>query len=63
MKFASGLYIRARESVIRSQRGQTFTEYALVFAFVIIVLITGYQKLGHTIHDAVKGIANSVTNA
>ena len=63
MKFASYLYIRAREAIVRSHRGQTYTEYALVFAFVIIVIITGYQKLGITIHDAVKGVANSVSNA
>lgn len=62
MEFASRLYVRARESV-RSHRGQAYTEYALVFAFVIIVIITGYQKLGNTIHDAVKEIANSVTNS
>lgn len=63
MELANRLYVRARESVIRSHRGQTLTEYALVFAFVILVIITGYQKLGNTIHDAVKGMANSVTNA
>jgi Flp pilus assembly pilin Flp len=63
MEFTNRIYLRAREALVRSHRGQTYTEYALVFVFVIIVLITGYQKLGNTLYDAVQGVAGSVSSA
>lgn len=56
------LYLRARETLVGAHRGQTYTEYALVFLFVVIVMITGYQVMGVHIHETVMDIASSVAS-
>jgi Flp pilus assembly pilin Flp len=63
MEFTSRLYVRARETVVGAWRGQTYTEYALVLLFAVIVMITGYQKMGIHIRNAVAGLADSVADA
>lgn len=63
MTFLGELYIRARESLVATRRGQTYSEYALIFVCVVIALITGYQVIGHTVSSTVSGMAVSVAAA
>jgi Flp pilus assembly pilin Flp len=63
MKFTIRLYLRAREALIGTDRGQTMTEYALVLLTVFVVLVTSYQVMGRNTFSMVKGITDSVANA
>ncbi len=63
MKFVSRLCVRAREPLVAAHRGQTLTEYILVVVCVAIVLITGYQAIGHTVSSTVTGITSTVASA
>ncbi len=50
MEFAAKMFIRARESVVRSTRGQTMTEYALILAAIAVVVHGTYKTLGNSIN-------------
>ena len=50
MEFAAKMFIRARESVVRSTRGQTMTKYALILAAIAVVVHGTYKTLGNSIN-------------
>jgi Flp pilus assembly pilin Flp len=63
MELFTRLYIRLREAVSGARRGQTYTEYALIFVCVVIALVGGYQLIGNNLTNTVSGVANQVGNA
>ncbi len=63
MELTTRLYIRLREAVSGAHRGQTYSEYALIFVCVVIALIGGYQLIGNNLNSSVSGLAEQVGNA
>jgi Flp pilus assembly pilin Flp len=63
MESATKLFIRAREFVFRSARGQTMTEYTLVLAAVAVAVYGTYLALGNNIGSLANGVDSTLTNA
>jgi Flp pilus assembly pilin Flp len=63
MEIITRLYLRLREAASGAYRGQTFTEYALIFVCVVVALVGGYQLIGNNLVNSVGGIANEVGNS
>jgi Flp pilus assembly pilin Flp len=63
MKSITRLYVRLREAASGAHRGQTYSEYALIFVCIVVALIGGYQLIGTTLGSSVGGIADQVSNA
>jgi pilus assembly protein Flp/PilA len=49
--------------VLRSGKGQSLVEYALILALVAIVVITALTALGGHTEDALSNISNVLGNA
>jgi Flp pilus assembly pilin Flp len=63
MEAVTKMFIRARESVVRSTRGQTMTEYALILAAIAVVVYGTYRALGNNIGTLASGVDSALTNA
>jgi Flp pilus assembly pilin Flp len=63
MEAVTKMFIRARESVVRSTRGQTMTEYALILAAIAVVVYGTYRALGNNIATLASGVDSALTNA
>ena len=63
MQSVTKMFIRARESVVRSISGQTMTEYALIIAAIAVVAWGAYNHMGHDIGSMANGIDSDLTNA
>jgi len=63
MELITRLYIRLRETASRSYRGQTYSEYALIFVCIVVALVGGYQLLGGNLSNSMNGLSNEVGNA
>ncbi len=63
MASVTKLFIRARESMVRSIRGQTMTEYTLVLAAVAVAVYGVYRALGNNIGSLANGVDSTLTNA
>jgi pilus assembly protein Flp/PilA len=50
-------------SALRSKKGQSLVEYALILALVAIVVITALTALGGHTEDAMQDVANTLGNA
>lgn len=48
---------------LRSQKGQTLVEYALILAFISIVAISVLISLGETVHGTYSKISSSLAQA
>jgi pilus assembly protein Flp/PilA len=48
---------------LRSEKGQSLVEYALILALVAIVVITALTALGGHTEDALSNISNVLGNA
>ena len=57
------LYVRLREAASGAYRGQTYSEYALIFVCIVVALVGGYQLIGDTLTNSVSGISEQVTNS
>jgi len=57
------LLVRVRESMLRNTRGQTMTEYALIFAAIVVVAWSAYSIMGHNIGSMASGIDSSLTSS
>jgi Flp pilus assembly pilin Flp len=57
------MFVRARESVVSSTRGQTMTEYALILAAIAVVVYGTYRALGNNIGSLANGVDSTLTNA
>ena len=57
------LYLRLREAASRAYRGQTYSEYALIFVCIVVALVGGYQLIGNNLTNSVNGIASQVGNS
>jgi Flp pilus assembly pilin Flp len=56
MESATKMFIRAREFVVRSPRGQTMTEYTLILATIAVVVYGNVSSLAN-------GVDSTLTNA
>jgi Flp pilus assembly pilin Flp len=56
MKFFGKTFVRVREGIRRTARGQTMTEYAFIILAIAIVVIAGYQLLGQDISSSVNNV-------
>lgn len=63
MESVTKLFVRARESVVRSARGQTMTEYTLVLTAVAVAVYGAYLALGNNIGSLASGVDSTLTNA
>jgi Flp pilus assembly pilin Flp len=63
MEIQTKMFIRARESMIRSIRGQTMTEYALILAAIAVVVYGVYKAMGNNIGSLANGVDSVLTNA
>jgi Flp pilus assembly pilin Flp len=57
------IFLRVRESMVRSSRGQTMTEYALILAAIAVVVYGTYRALGNNIGSLANGVDSTLTNA
>jgi Flp pilus assembly pilin Flp len=57
------MFVRVRESVVRSTGGQTMTEYALILAAIAVVVYGTYRALGNNIGSLANGVDSTLTNA
>jgi Flp pilus assembly pilin Flp len=50
---------------IRSERGQTFVEYALVLAVVVVgvLMVVSWTGLGDALGTAIQNISDAITGA
>lgn len=63
MESITRLYVRLREAASGAHRGQTYSEYALIFVCIVVALIGGYQLIGNNLTNSVGGIADQLGNA
>jgi Flp pilus assembly pilin Flp len=63
METATNMHIRARESVIRTMRGHSATEYSLMFASIAIVVYGVYATMGNNIGPLAHGIGSTLADA
>ena len=63
MEAMTKMFIRARESVVGSTRGQTMTEYALILAAIAVAVYGTYAILGNNIGSLASGVDSALTNA
>ena len=63
MEIITRLYLRLREAASGAYRGQTYSEYALIFVCIVVALIGGYQLIGGTLNSSMGDLANQVGNA
>jgi len=63
MELIMRLYVRLREAASEAYRGQTYSEYALIFVCIVVALIGGYQLIGNNLSNSVTGIADQVGNS
>jgi Flp pilus assembly pilin Flp len=63
MTLVTKMFICARESVVRSRRGQTMTEYALIIAAIGVVVWAAYKRMGGNIGSMASGIDSNLTSA
>ena len=47
---------------LKSQKGQSLVEYALILALVAIVVITALTALGGGAKDAMENVSNTISN-
>jgi Flp pilus assembly pilin Flp len=57
------MFVWAREYLVRSARGQTMTEYALILAAIAVVVYGTYKALGNNIGSLANGVDSTLTNA
>ena len=57
------LYAKIREVAYRTDRGQTLSEYALIFLCIAVALIGGYQLIGNNLTNSVSGVVQVVSSA
>ena len=63
MDLMTKIFIHGRESVVRNSRGQTLSEYSLIFAAIVILAFGGYHALGNNIGSLANSINYSLTSA
>ena len=63
MALATKMFICTREFVVRSRRGQTMTEYALIIAAIGVVVWAAYERMGGDIGSMASGIDSNLTAA
>lgn len=63
MESVMRLYLRLREAASGSYRGQTYSEYALIFVCIVVALVGGYQLIGNNLNNSVGGVANQIGSA
>ncbi len=63
METVNRWFVRMRERVVRFERAQDMTEYALIVAAIAIVVFAAYEIMGQSISTLASGVDSSLTNA
>jgi Flp pilus assembly pilin Flp len=63
MELLTEIFIRIRESAVRSSRGQTMTEYTLIVVAVAIAVFGAYLALGNNVSSLASGVDSTLTNS
>lgn len=63
MELIARLYVRLREAASGAYRGQTYTEYALIFVCIVVALVGGYQLIGNNVNNSISELSQQVGNA
>jgi Flp pilus assembly pilin Flp len=63
METATKMLVGARETVTRKLRGQTITEYSLIFASIAVLVYGVYATMGNDIGPLASGIGSTLTDA
>ena len=53
-------FTRRSQVSVHSQKGQGLAEYALILAFIALIVIAAVTLLGNNINDIMTNIANSI---
>jgi Flp pilus assembly pilin Flp len=57
------LYAKICQPAYRIHRGQTLSEYALIFLCIAVALIGGYQLIGNNLGNSVNGVTQVVSSS
>ena len=57
------LLLKSYVRLCERQRGQTFAEYALIFAALSIAAFAAYQSIGNSVVVLGNGLSNDLTSA
>jgi Flp pilus assembly pilin Flp len=63
METVTKMLVGARETIIRKRRGQTITEYSLIFASIAVVAYGVYATMGNDIVPLASGIGSTLADA
>ena len=63
METVKKMLVGARETIIRKLRGQTITEYSLIFASIAVVAYGVYATMGNDIVPLASGIGSTLADA
>lgn len=63
METVNRWFVRMRERVVRFERAQDMTEYALIVAAIAIVVFAAYEIMGQSISQLASGVDSSLTGA
>ncbi|HZO81673.1 MAG TPA: hypothetical protein VFB33_08245 [Candidatus Binataceae bacterium] len=63
MELVGKWFIRTRERLVRLERGQDMTEYALIVAAIAIVVFAAYEIMGQSISTLASGVDSTLSNA
>ena len=63
MESAMKTFICGRESMLRTLRGQTMTEYTLILAAIAVAVYGTYLALGNNVSSLANGVDSTLTNA
>ena len=63
MELLTKTFIRARESMVCTTRGQTMTEYALMLTAIAVVAYGTYRALGNGMTSVASGVDSFMTNS
>ncbi len=57
------LFVRLRETMVRSLGGQTMVEYALIIASIGVIAWSAYNLMGQNIGSMASGLDSDLTSA
>lgn len=63
METATKMLVGARENVVRKLRGQTITEYSLMFASIALLTYGFYATIGNSIGSLASDVGSTMADA
>jgi hypothetical protein len=63
MELIQRIFVRTRETIVRSRKAQTMTEYIMIVSAIAVVVYGTYLALGNNISSFANGADSVLTNA